>query len=225
MELFTVIFRTIFFYFFVTLSYRIMGKREVGQLGIIDLIVSILIAELVAISIENTSDSIFLTIAPIMLLVIVELILGYLSVKSRSFRNVMQGKPTMIICEGKINYHQMIKQRYTIDDLLLMLRQNQIKSIEDVEYAFLEPNGKLSIFKYDDQVGKKLFPLPIIIDGKIEDKYLSKVNFSRREIINMLLNKNIDLENVFYGFYKDKKIFIIEKDDKNTFLNNTYLSK
>ena len=143
MELFTVIFRTIFFYFFVTLSYRIMGKREVGQLGIIDLIVSILIAELVAISIENTSDSIFLTIAPIMLLVIVELILGYLSVKSRSFRNVMQGKPTMIICEGKINYHQMIKQRYTIDDLLLMLRQNQIKSIEDVEYAFLEPNGKL----------------------------------------------------------------------------------
>ena len=225
MELFIVIFRTLFFYFFVSFSYRVMGKREVGQLGIIDLIVSILIAELVAISIENTSDSIFLTIAPIMLLVFVEIILGHLSVKSRGFRNIMQGKPAMIICDGKINYQQMIKQRYTIDDLLMMLRQNQIKSIEDVEYAFLEPNGKLSLFKYDDNLSKRLFPLPIIVDGKIEDKYLNKVSFTKKEIINMLLNKNIDIEHVFYGFYKDKKLFVIEKNDKNSFLNNTYLSK
>ena len=64
MELFNVLFRTLFFYFFITLAYRIMGKREIGQLGIIDLIVSILIAELVAISIENSKDSIFLTILP-----------------------------------------------------------------------------------------------------------------------------------------------------------------
>ena len=70
MELFNVIFRTLFFYFFITLCYRIMGKREIGELGIIDLIVSILIAELVAISIENINDSIFLTILPISLLVI-----------------------------------------------------------------------------------------------------------------------------------------------------------
>ena len=74
MELFNVVFRTLFFYFFITLAYRIMGKREVGQLGIIDLIVSILIAELVAISIENSNDSIMLTIAPILLLVILSII-------------------------------------------------------------------------------------------------------------------------------------------------------
>ena len=74
MELLTIVFRTTFFYFFIVLAYRIMGKREIGQLGIIDLIVSILIAELVAISIENIEDTIFFTIIPIALLVLLELI-------------------------------------------------------------------------------------------------------------------------------------------------------
>ena len=78
MEMFTIIYRTIFFYFFIVLAYRIMGKREIGQLGIIDLIVSILIAELVAISIENIKDSIFLTIMPIIILVVLELVLALL---------------------------------------------------------------------------------------------------------------------------------------------------
>ena len=86
MDLFTVVLRTIFFYFFVTLCYRLMGKREVGQLGIIDLIVSILIAELCAISIENIEDSIFLTIIPISVLVTFEIIFAYISMKSRTFR-------------------------------------------------------------------------------------------------------------------------------------------
>ena len=108
MELFNVVFRTFFFYFFITLAYRIMGKREVGQLGIIDLIVSILIAELVAISIENINDSIFLTILPITLLVGLELLLAYISIKSRTFRTIFGGKPSLIIVNGKINYHEMV---------------------------------------------------------------------------------------------------------------------
>ena len=225
MELFIVSFRTLFFYFFVTICYRIMGKREVGQLGVIDLIVSILIAELVAISIENIKDPIILTIVPIILLVIVEVLFAFISVKSRKFRNIIQGRTSLIICDGKINYHQMIKQRYTLDDLLLNLRQNQIKSIEDVEYAFLEPNGKLSIFKYDNKIKDKIFPLPIIIDGRIEERYLDKVSFSKKEIYNMVLNKGIEIENVFYGFYKNNKIFIVEKNDSNIYLDNKNIEK
>lgn len=225
MELFIVSFRTLFFYFFVTICYRIMGKREVGQLGVIDLIVSILIAELVAISIENIKDPIILTIVPIILLVIVEVLFAFISVKSRKFRNIIQGRTSLIICDGKINYHQMIKQRYTLDDLLLNLRQNQIKSIEDVEYAFLEPNGKLSIFKYDNKIKDKIFPLPIIIDGRIEERYLDRVSFSKKEIYNMVLNKGIEIENVFYGFYKNNKIFIVEKNDSNIYLDNKNIEK
>lgn len=77
MKLFVAIFRTVFFYFFIMLSYRLMGKREIGQLGVIDLIVSILIAELVAISIENIDDPIILTVAPISVLVLIEIIFAF----------------------------------------------------------------------------------------------------------------------------------------------------
>ena len=145
MELFTVLFRTIFFYFFVLLAYRIMGKREIGQLGVIDLIVSILIAELVAISIEETESPIYLTIVPIAMLVILEIVFAFISIKSRRFRTVFDGKPSLIICNGKINYKEMIKQRYSLDDLLISLRQQGIKDLETIEYAFLEPNGELSV--------------------------------------------------------------------------------
>ena len=96
-ELLKVILRTTFFYFFIVLLYRIMGKREIGQLGIIDLIVSILIAELVAISIENINDSIWLTIVPLALLVALELCLAFVSIKSRTFRTFFGGKPSFVM--------------------------------------------------------------------------------------------------------------------------------
>ena len=221
MKLFTVIFRTIFFYFFVTVSYRIMGKREVGQLGIIDLIVSILIAELVAISIENTSGSLLLTVIPISILVLLEILLAYMQIKSKKVRNVLQGKTSAIICEGKINYHELIRQRYTLDDLLINLRQNSIKSIEEVEYAFLEPNGKLSIFKYSTL--NKVYPLPFIIDGKINDDSLKKANIKHQKLLELLYESNLDLNEVFYAFYKEKKIFVIKKDKSKSFLDNKTL--
>ena len=177
MELFSVIVRTLFFYFFITIAYRLMGKREVGQLGIIDLIVSILIAELVAISIENLNDPMYLTIMPISLLVLLEIFLAFISTKSKKIRALLEGKPSLIISNGKINYHEMIKQRYTLDDLLLSLRQKEIKDLSEVEYAFLESNGKLSIFKYNKFRIKSSYPMPLILDGKIENdtlKYLKK---------------------------------------------------
>ena len=149
MELFTVLFRTLFFYFFVLFAYRLMGKREIGQLGVIDLIVSILIAELVAISIEETENPIYLTIIPITLLVFLEIGFAYVAIKSRKFRIIFDGKPSLIICNGKINYKEMVKQRYSLDDLLISLRQQGIKDLDIVEYAFLEPNGELSVFKYN----------------------------------------------------------------------------
>ena len=86
-ELWIVLFRTVFFYFFIVLLYRIMGKREIGQLGIIDLIVSILMAELVAISIENTNESLMQTVIPLLVLGGLEILLAFVSIKSRRFRS------------------------------------------------------------------------------------------------------------------------------------------
>lgn len=213
MELATTVFRTIFFYFFVTIAYRIMGKREVGQLGIIDLIVSILIAELVAISIENIDKSIFLTIVPITILVIIEIIFAYLSIKSRTFRNILSGKPSIIINHGVINYKEMIKQRYSLDDLLLSLRQNQIKSLEEVEYAFLENNGKLSIFKYNILKTNSNYPIALIIDGEIQEKTLKNIHRTKAWLHLYLKKQNTELKDVFYGFYKNKKVYLIKQKD------------
>ena len=213
MELFNVVFRTLFFYFFVTLAYRIMGKREIGQLGVIDLIVSILIAELVAISIENINDSIFMTILPICILVVLELTLGYLSVKSRTFRTVFGGKPSLIIIDGKINYHEMVKQRYSLDDLLLSLRQKEIRNIEDIEYAFLEPNGKLSIFKYNFFRIKSAYPMPLIVDGNIQDKALKYIHKTKAWLERELKMKNLEVKDVSYAFYKKNQIYLVKRNE------------
>lgn len=208
-----VIFRTIFFYFFVLLCFRLMGKREIGQLGVIDLIVSILIAELIAMSIENIKDSIFLTIIPIILLVILEIFISFLSIKSRRIRVFFDGKPSLIICNGKINYNEMVKQRYSLDNLLLSLRQNSIKNIEDVEYAFLEPNGKLSVFKYNIFKTKTAYPMPLILDGSIQKNALKLIDKNISWLENTLKNQNLNFEDIFYCFYKNNKLFIIKKTD------------
>lgn len=210
-ELIIVLMRTIFFYFFIVLMYRLMGKREVGQLGVVDLIVSILIAELVAISIENIEDTIFLTIIPIIALVILEIFLACIALKSKKFRTVFGGKPSVIINKGIVNYKEMTKQRYTIDDLLLELRQKSIKSIEDVEYALLEPNGKLSIF--EKKIFDKNYPLPLIVDGIVQTSTLRKINKSKVWLDNILIKNDLNSEDIFYCFYKGYKLFIIKKDE------------
>lgn len=209
--MFDTIVRTLFFYFFIVFSYRIMGKREVGQLGIIDLIVSILIAELVALSIEKTNQSIWLAIVPISVLVLLELVLGFLSVKSRTFNKLFGGKPTLLINEGKIVYKNLVSQRYSIDDLLLELRKNEISSIEDVEYAFLEPNGDLSIFKYNPFKIKKSLPLPVIVEGVIQKDVLFNIGKNMKWINNILDRNGIMLENVFYAIYQNNHVYIIKK--------------
>lgn len=211
MELFVVLFRTLFFYFFVLISYRIMGKREIGQLGVIDLIVSILIAELVAISIEETESPMFLTILPILLLVILEVAFAFISIKSRKFRTIFDGKPSLIICNGKINYKEMVKQRYSLDDLLIGLRQKEIKDIEMVEYAFLEPNGELSVFKYNFFKMKSAYPVALILDGQIQTDVLKHIHKTKEWLEDELANKNLIPQDIFYAFYKGKKIYIIKK--------------
>ena len=213
MELLTITLRTTFFYFFIILAYRIMGKREIGQLGIIDLIVSILIAELVAISIENIDDSIFFTIIPIALLVLLELILAFVSIKSRTFRTLFGGKPSLIIANGNVNYKEMIRQRYSMDDLLLSLRQNEIKSIDEIEYAFLEPNGKLSIFKYNVFRTKSNYPMPLIVDGVLQEKALNYIRKDKKWLEAELSKKNLTIKDVFYAFKKKTKIYLIKKSN------------
>ena len=215
MDYIKIILRIGFFYFFIILIYRIMGKREVGQLGIVDLIVSILIAELVAISVEDTTKSILASVIPILSLVLLQITLSYTSLKSGKVRNLLDGSPSFIIKNGKINYSEMIKQKYNLDDLLTQLREKGERNIEDIEYAILENNGSLSVFKYNNKKNKTPLPLPLILDGKIQKDTLKEINKDKSFIENILKTKKLNLENIFYAFYKDKEVFIIKYNDLN----------
>lgn len=211
MKYFTIFYRSVFFYFLITLVYRFMGKREIGELSILDFIVSIFIAEMAAISIEDYEANILVSIIPISILVILQMTFSYISLKNKKARNIVDGEPSVIIDRGKVNLQEMKKQRYNLDDLLTQLREKSIKSIEEVDYAILETSGKLSVFtKKNDP--KRNYPLPLIMDGKIDQGVLQQLKKDNNWLSEQLQKERIILENIFYAFYKDKKLYIIEKD-------------
>ena len=213
MSLFLIFVRTVFFYFFIFIVYRLMGKREVGQLGIIDLIVSILISELAIISIENYDNNILYSVIPIMTLLLFQVSLAFLTLKLPKLRILLDGNPSIIIRDGKVNYKEMVKQKYNLDDLMIQLREKGYRSIEEVEYAILENNGTLSIFSYPKVRRKTPLPLPVILDGEIQRSTLKILNKDEAWVYKVLEKKKLSLDEVFYAFYKDNNIFIIRDDE------------
>ena len=212
MDYLIVLSRTVIFYLVITAIYRFMGKREIGQLGMVDLIVSILIAELAAMAIENRQESLLLSLLPIILLVIIQVGLSYISLKNSKIRNIFDGNPSVIINRGRINFKEMVKQRYNIDDLLTQLREKQIRTIEEVDYAVLETSGKLSVFKKDSKLFGE-YPMPLILDGEIDYDTLRQINKSEEWLETNLKNENVSLSDIFYAFYKKKKLFIIRDSE------------
>ena len=187
-----------------------MGKKEVGQLSIIDLIVSILIAELAAMSIEETERSIFVSVIPIALLVIIQVSLSLLTLKSNAFRKFIDGNPQILVNKGKVNFKQMQKTRYSLDDLISQLREQGIKNLDEVNYAILENNGKLSVFS-DNNV----YPMPIILDGVIDVDTVKNMNKDIDWVYNILNKNKLKLNEVFYAFYTKDKTYIIKKSEIN----------
>lgn len=200
--------KTILLYFIIVVCYRLMGKKEVGELSIIDLIVTILIAELAAICIENYKKSILISLIPIISLVVIQVSLSYISLKNNKIRNLIDGKPSVIINKGKVKFSEMTKLRYSLDDLISQLREKGIKSIEDVDYAILENSGTLSVFEKE-----KEYPMPIILDGVIDYEVLKEINKDVKWIHKLLIKENLKLEDIFYAFYTKDKTYIIKKSD------------
>lgn len=212
MNLMIIIFKTLFIYVLVAIIFRVMGKREVGQLGTFDLVVFILIAELVALALEH-KDGFLINLVPVIILVLLQIIIAKISLKSVKFRNFVDGKPVIIIKKGIVNFKNMVEQRYTLDDLLLQLREKDVRSLDEVDYAILETNGKLSVFKKDDK-DKKTYPLPIILDGKVEFDNLYAIGKTKTWLLNTLIEKNISAADVFYAFTKNNELYIIRKNEE-----------
>lgn len=207
MEIFRILLRTFIGYFILVAMLKIMGKREIGQLSLFDLIIFLSIADIMVIGIENYELNYLYVILPIILVTFLQKIIAFLILKFTKLRKLFDGKESIIIYKGNINIKEMKKLCYNFDDLILQLRQKDIKSIMEVEYAILENNGKLSVFKYDDN---NVFPIPIIITGKVEKEYLKLLGIDMKWIKSELKKQNYKIEEINCAYYKDKKLVIIE---------------
>ncbi|MDF1506846.1 DUF421 domain-containing protein [Robertmurraya sp. DFI.2.37] len=172
-ELIPIALRTLFFYALIILIFRMMGKREIGELSILDLVVYIMIAELAVAAIDDPNNQLFHVVMPMLLLMIIQIVFAFISLKSKHFRDVVEGKPTLIINKGKIDEKEMKKQRYNFDDLLLQLREQNVRNIADVEFAILETSGKLTVF--EKEKNQSSYTIPLIIDGEIQTKNLERI--------------------------------------------------
>ena len=191
-----------------------MGKREIGELSLLDLVVFMMIAEMAAIAIEKTDDPLIKSLVPMLLLVGVQYFLAFISLKSKRFRLLVDGKPSIIINKGKIDEKEMRKQRYNFDDLLLQLREGGVSDIEDVDYAILETSGKLSIFKRGEKAN---LALTLIIDGAVQNENLNEIGKSKSWLYDQLTKKGYpDIDQIsFCNYNQNKNKFYVDiKDEK-----------
>ena len=138
--------------------------------------------------------------------------------KSKRFRDLVDGEPTIIINRGKIDENAMRKQRYNFDDLLLQLREKDVRNIADVEFAILEPSGKLSVFQNNNQMDDKTIgdiTIPLILDGEIQENNLSRVNKTNFWLRQELRNQGYrDYKKISFCSFDNGKFYIDLKDEK-----------
>lgn len=208
-EYFAIIFRTCFLYVFILIVFRLMGKREVGELSVIDLVVFVLIAEVAAFALDDYENPLFNAILPIIILLVIQILSAYLSLKNKKIRDLVDGDPALLVRDGVILESEMRKQRYNLDDLCQQLRENGVASITEVAYAYLEPSGNLSIFKKDE----KAFVYPLIVDGDIQEKHLTILHKDVDWLVAELAKNNIqDSSTVFFCIWEDNRLHIQLKE-------------
>ena len=218
--------RTILLYIVIILAIRIMGKRQIGELQTSELVVTLLISDIAAIPMQNTEQSLLSGIVPILILIVCEIIISFLMLKRAGFRRIICGKPIVIISDGKINQSEMHRLRMSTEDLSEELRQQGIFNIEDVGFAIVETNGKLSVLKKPEKdiptaeelgikTNDKGLEVVVISDGEISKYSLKICGLNRDWLFDILKKENTELNDVFLmiangqGEYK-----IIEKERK-----------
>ncbi|MGI6549801.1 MAG: YetF domain-containing protein [Syntrophomonadales bacterium] len=220
-----VILRTVILFTVVVVFLRIMGKRQIGQLQPYELAIIILISELAAIPMENTSIPILGGLIPIFVLFTAQGLLAYISLKSERARGVICGTPSVLIENSRIVEAEMRRQRYNINDLLEQLRSKNVANLADVEYAILETSGQLSVILKSQKrpltpedinlpTRYEGLPITLIIDGFIFHDNLKSINLSVEWLQAELRKFGIDdLNNVFFSYIDTQgNLFYQEKE-------------
>ncbi|KYD01916.1 DUF421 domain-containing protein [Bacillus atrophaeus] len=214
-EIFIIAFRTILLYFVILIIFRLMGKREIGELSILDLVVFVMIAEIAVLAIEDVEDHLSHTIVPMVVLMIIQVSLAYLSLKSQKVRQMLDGKPTIIIEHGKIDERAMRSQRYNFDDLMVQLRENNIDRIADVSFAILEPSGKLTVVQKEPNEKHKQLETPLIVDGVIQKEHVDRIGKDEQWLIKMLSKRGYhNISDISFCSFTDGAFYVDLKDEQ-----------
>lgn len=193
-----------------------MGKRQIGELQPSELVVAIMISDLATVPVSDIAIPLLSGVIPIMTLIIFEVTISFLTLKSEKARNIITGKPTYLIKDGIIAEKQMRNMRYNIEDLLEELRLKDCPNIADVHTAILETNGELSVVLKSDKrsvtpndlkikPNQESIPLVLISDGKIRFEHLRELNKDIKWLEKKLADRNIKST-------KDVFLFSIDSD-------------
>lgn len=189
--------RAIVLYIIVLIVMRLMGKREISQLQPFELAISIMIADLASIPMTELGIPITNGIIPILGLLSMHLVISVLNMKSIKFREVICGKPSILIYRGRIDEDALIKERFTINELEERLRGNNIYSLGDVEYAILETSGQVTVIPkpskrntipedFNIEPEYEGIPYDLVIDGIVMEDNLKKIgkdyNWLKKEV-------------------------------------------
>lgn len=219
--------RTIFLYIIVLIVMRLMGKREIGQLQPFELVVSILIADLASIPMADSGIPITNGIIPILGLLVMHLLISLINIKSMKAREILCGKPSILIYRGRIDEKVLKKERFTLNELQERLRGNNIVNIGDVEYAILETSGQLTVIPKPNKRNTtpqdfNIMPeyegitYDLVIDGKVMYDNLKKVgkdyNWLKKQVKKFNINPE---EALIVTIDANNNIFCQEKEKKN----------
>jgi uncharacterized membrane protein YcaP (DUF421 family) len=205
----TALFRTLILYFLLMVGLRILGKRQIGELEPGELVLTMMLSDLAAVPMQDFGLPLLSGVIPILTLLATSMLLSYFSLKSIRFRELTCGTPTILIKNGKLQQQAMLKNRFTIDELLEELRQQGYSCITDIKYAILENSGHLSVLPQADRQPvtaqhlnlqiKDDVTLPSILinDGRIIHRNLSACGRNDAWLQKELHRQNIKQEEVF----------------------------
>lgn len=216
------ILRAFILYIFIIVLMRIMGKREIGQLQPFELAITLIIADLIVIPMENTGVPLINGIIPVLVITFSQMLFSYLTVKNERIQQLMSGTPTVMIRNGKLIEQNLVSQNYNITELLEQLRLNGVNKIQDVECAMLETNGQLSVIlkemkspvTVEDMGVIKPYegiPIEVILDGKYISENLEIADVTLEDINKELEKNSITVDKVFFASVDAQKNFVIQE--------------
>lgn len=217
------ILRTAILYVFVILGLRIMGKRQIGDMQPNELVITILISEIAAIPIQDINQPVVNGIIAIFMLVVLEILISFLSMKSVKARQVINGKSAVIVKDGQLDQKLMKRMRVTVADLMEVLRIQNVFHIDQVAYAILETNGQLSVLlkpEYQTATAADLdkhpaddgIPALVINDGRLLKEGLALSGASQEAVEQILKSQRLTYKQVFLmTMDKTGKHYIVRK--------------